>query len=42
MVNNIKIENRRLPFEFVNETLKKISSMFTPPYQNHLIYKRMH
>lgn len=36
-MNNITIENRRLPFEFVYETLKKVSSLFTPPYQNRLI-----
>ncbi len=31
-MDNIKIENRRLPIEFVSETLKKISSLFTPPH----------
>ncbi len=35
-MDNIKIENRRLPFEFVSETLKKISSLFTPPISESL------
>ena len=30
-MDNIKIEKRRLSFEFVYETLRKISSLFTPP-----------
>ncbi len=36
-MDNIKIEKRRLSFEFVYETLRKISSLFTPPYRNLLI-----
>lgn len=35
-MNNITIENRRLPFEFVYETLKKVSSLFTPPLSESL------
>lgn len=29
--------DKKLPFEFVFETLKKISCLFTPPYRNRLI-----
>ncbi len=36
-MNNINMLDRRLPFEFVLETLRKMSSLFTPPYQNPLI-----
>lgn len=36
-MDKIKIEKRRLSFEFVYETLRKISSLFSPPYRNLLI-----
>ena len=38
-MDNIKIEKRRLSFEFVYETLRKISSLFTPPLSESLDIK---
>ena len=36
-MNHIKMLDRKLPYEFVFETLRKMSSLFTPPYRNRLI-----
>lgn len=36
-MNHIKMLDRRLPFEFVYETLREMSSLFTPPCRNRLI-----
>ena len=36
-MSSINMLDRRLPFEFVLETLKKMSCLFTPPYQKPLI-----
>ena len=35
-MDNIRIENRTFPFEFVYETLRKVSPLFTPPLSESL------
>ena len=35
--NHIKMADRNLSFEFALEMLKRMSALFTPPYQNRLI-----